>query len=100
MLRGMPPERIVRFRTRAILQVVGVVLAVAAVIEVVIVARHVMAWILISIFLAMALNPAVEQIQRRARMRRGWAAALTYLIALAAIAGIAASFIPTLVHQV
>ena len=51
---------LVRFRPRAILTVIGVVLAVAIVLEVLWVTRSVIIWVLIALFLAMALNPAVE----------------------------------------
>ena len=60
----MLDERIVRFRPRAILTVIGVVLAVAIVLEVIWVTRSVIIWVLIALFLAMALNPAVEFLVR------------------------------------
>src|SRR5581483_1625968 len=64
------------------------------------IARHVVVWVLISIFLALALNPLVEWLQRRGIRRRGLAAGAAYLLAFAAVAGIAAAFVPTLVDQV
>ena len=60
----MLDERVVRFRPRAILTVIGVVLAAAIVIEVLWVTRSVIIWVLIALFLAMALNPAVEVLVR------------------------------------
>ena len=57
-------ERIVSFPARTVFTVVGIVLAVAAVLEVLWISRHVVSWILISLFLALALNPAVEWLQR------------------------------------
>ena len=62
-------ERVVRFRPRAILTVIGVLLAAAIVILVLWVTRSVIIWGLIALFLAMALNPAVEVLVRRG-MRR------------------------------
>jgi predicted PurR-regulated permease PerM len=94
------PERILRFRARTILAVLGIVLSVALVLQVIWLARQVLSWILISIFLALALNPAVEWFQRRGVRRRGVAAALTYLVTLSALTMIGALFIPTLVDQV
>jgi predicted PurR-regulated permease PerM len=93
-------ERWIRFRVRTVLLVLVVAVAVFAVLKVVVIARHVLTWILISIFLTMALNPAVEWFQRRGVARRGLAAALAYLGALGAVVGIGFLFIPTLIDQV
>ena len=60
MLAGVTPERLVAFRVRTILSVLGIVLAVAVTLEIVWIARHIITWILIAVFLALALNPAVE----------------------------------------
>jgi predicted PurR-regulated permease PerM len=94
------PERLVRFRLRTVLSLLATIIAVAVVLEVIWIARHVLAWVLISLFLALALNPAVEWLQRKGLRRRGAAAAVAYLLALAAIVGIGFTFVPTLVHQV
>jgi predicted PurR-regulated permease PerM len=96
----MPPERVVSFRIRSVLQTTGVLLAVAAGILVVWVARHALTWILIALFLALALNPAVEALQQRGIRRRGAAAALVYVAVLAVVAGLVAVFVPVLVRQV
>jgi predicted PurR-regulated permease PerM len=93
-------ERVIRFRVGTILTVLGLAIAVFALLKVVIIARHVLTWVLISIFLTMALNPAVDWLQRQGVRRRGIAAALTYLAAFAVIAGIGYLFIPTLIDQV
>jgi predicted PurR-regulated permease PerM len=61
----------------------------------------VLTWIAISLFLALALNPAVEWLQRRRGLkRRGAAAAIAYLLALGFFVAIGYTFVPTLVHQV
>ena len=96
----MVPERLVRFPVRTVLAVLGTIIAVAVVLEVIWISRHVITWILISLFLALAMNPAVEFFQRHGIRRRGFAAGLTYVLVLAAIAGIGALFVPTVVHQV
>lgn len=93
-------ERLVHFRPRAVLVVLGIVLAAAVTIEVVLLARSVIVWILIAAFLAVALNPAVEWLQRRGVRRRGVSVAIAYLGTLGGIAAIGATFIPTLVDQV
>jgi len=94
------PERLVRFPVRTILTVLGTVIAVAVVLEVIWISRHVITWILISLFLALAMNPAVEYFQRHGIRRRGLAAGVTFVLVLAAIAGIGALLVPTVVHQV
>ena len=96
----MVPERLVRFPVRTILTVLGTTVAVAVVLEVIWIARHVIVWILISVFLALAMNPAVEWFQRHGIRRRGYASAVTFLLVLAALAGLGALFVPTVVHQV
>ena len=96
----MIPERLVRFRLRTVLSLLATIIAVAVVLEVLWIARHVLTWVLISVFFALALNPAVEWFLNHGMKRRGSAAAVTYLLALAAIAAVGFLFIPTLVHQV
>src|SRR5436305_10787653 len=92
-------DRIVHFRPRTVFAALGILLAVGAVLYVLWVARHVLSWLLIALFLALALNPAVEALQRRG-LSRGLAAGVTFLVALAAVAGLGLLFIPTLVDQV
>jgi predicted PurR-regulated permease PerM len=94
------PERLVRLQARTLLAVLGIIIAVAILLEVIWIARHVLVWIIISLFLALALNPAVEWFQRHGIPRRGWAAALTYLLTIGFFVGIGFTFIPTLVDQV
>ena len=96
----MTPERLVRFPVRAVLSVLGIVLSVLAVLYVLWIARHVLTWIFVALFLTLALNPAVEWFQTHGLRRRGAATAVTYLAALGALIGIGALFIPTLVDQV
>jgi predicted PurR-regulated permease PerM len=92
-------ERLVHFRPRTVLLVVGILVASAIVLEIVWIARHVISWIFIAVFLALALNPAVDRLQRRIH-RRGLSTGIVYIAALVAIAGISLLFIPTLVNQV
>jgi len=94
------PERSVRFPVRTVLSVLVVLLVAGTVLWVTWIARGVLTWVLIALFLALAINPLVEWLQRRGIRRRGSAVTIAYLLTLAAIAGIAALFIPTLVHQI
>jgi predicted PurR-regulated permease PerM len=80
--------------------VLGIVLAVAAVLEVIWISRHVITWILISVFLALAINPLVGRLQRLGVRRHGLAVGIAYLAVLAALAAVGALFVPTLVDQV
>ncbi|HEY7731554.1 MAG TPA: AI-2E family transporter [Gaiellaceae bacterium] len=94
-------ERVVRFRPRAILIVIGIVLATLALLQLLLVTRGVLVWILIAAFLAMALNPPVDWLLRRGIFkRRGAAVGLVYASALLAIVGISATFVPTLVNEI
>jgi len=93
-------ERLVRFRPRAILVVLGIILAGIILIEVVRAAQGILIWIFVAIFLALALNPAVESLQRRGVARRGLAVGIVFIGAILVIVAIAATIIPTLVSQV
>ena len=96
----MTTERVVDLRPRTILRVLLILLAIAAILEVLWIARHVISWVVIALFLAMALDPLVCWVQQRGRIKRGPAIALTYLIVLIVIAGIGATFVPKLVDEV
>ena len=78
----------------------GITIAVLAFLEVVWIARQVLTWILIALFLTLALNPAVDWFQRHGIKRRGLATGLTFLLAIGSIAALGALFIPTLVNEV
>ena len=93
-------ERLVRFRPRAILVVLGIILAGIILIEVVRAAQGILIWIFVAIFLALALNPAVESLQRRGVAQRGLAVGIVFIGAILVIVAIAATIIPTLVSQV
>jgi len=93
------PVRVVEFRPRTVFRVVGILLATAIVLEILWMARHIITWVFIALFLALALNPAVDWVERRIK-RRGIATAIVYLATLAVLVGIGWLFIPTLVNQV
>ena len=75
----MTPERVIDLRTRTILRVLLIVLAVAVTLEVLWIARHILAWVVIALFLALALNPLVGLIERRGGVGRAPAIAIAYL---------------------
>jgi predicted PurR-regulated permease PerM len=62
-------------------------------------AQGVLIWIGVALFLALALNPAVEWLLAHGIKRRGLAVAITFFGAILAIAALAAALVPTLVSQ-
>ena len=92
-------ERLVLFRPRTVLLVLGLIIATGIVLEVLWIARHVLSWIFIALFLTLALNPAVDWMERRTK-RRALSTAVVFIAALTAIVGIGWLFVPTLVDQV
>ena len=89
-----------RFSLRSVAAVIGLVIAAWALLHVVSIAREVLTWVLVALFLALAMNPLVDLLQRHGIRRRSLAVAITFVLVLAVIAGIGATFIPTLVDQV
>jgi len=100
MLAPVLEERVIRFRPRTILIVIGIVLGIVLLLQILWSARQVLTWIVISAFLALALNPLVALIQRHGVRRRALAAALAFLAALSAFGILAGTLIPILVEEV
>jgi predicted PurR-regulated permease PerM len=97
----MPDERLVSFRTQSIVRLVVLLLALGAVLWILYVSRQVLSWVFVSLFLALALNPAVEKLQRPGGLgKRGTAAAVIYVFALAALVGLGFLLIPPLADQI
>jgi predicted PurR-regulated permease PerM len=97
----MPAERVVLIRPRTVLSVAGILVALALVLEIVYAARHVLTWVAVALFLALALDPAVRWMQAHTPIRsRGAATGVIYLLFLAALTGIGYLLLAPLVHQV
>jgi predicted PurR-regulated permease PerM len=96
----MVPERVVRFRARTILAVLGIVLAVAALLKLLWIAHQVLTWVVIAVFLALALDPLVNLLMRLGIRRRGLAIGATFLLLAIVIFALGATFIPTLVGEI
>ncbi|HWB56348.1 MAG TPA: AI-2E family transporter [Gaiellaceae bacterium] len=92
-------ERLVYFRPRAVFVVLGIILAAAGLIWFVYLSWHVITWVLVALFLALALNPAVAFFESRG-LKRGWASFIVFVLALVAFAGLGALVIPPLVSQI
>jgi predicted PurR-regulated permease PerM len=92
-------ERVVYIRPRTILVVLGILLATLGLLAFVYLAWHVITWILIAVFLALALNPAVEFFERKG-LRRGYSTGLVVILAIGAIVGLGFVLIPPLIDQV
>jgi predicted PurR-regulated permease PerM len=96
----MGQERVVRFSLRTVVAVILVVIAAWAALSVLSITRQVITWLLVALFFAMALNPAVEWFMRHGIKHRGQAVGITFVLALLGIAAIGYAFIPTLVNNV
>lgn len=92
-----PQPRPVPWRT--IFAAVAVVLGTAAAVKLAIELHRVIAWVLIAAFVAVVLNPAVDFLELRARMRRGLAALLVFLVGLGLFAAMLYAFIRPVVDQ-
>ena len=86
-------------RPRTVLIVLGIGLLVAGLLGLLWATRGVVGWILIALFLAMALNPAVEFFARHGQSR-GRSAVLVSVLALLVIGGLSYLLIPPIVDQV
>ena len=96
----MLEERLVHFRPRTVLVVLGIIIAAYLLLQIVQAAQGILIWIFVAIFLALALNPAVDALQSRGVKRRGVAVSIVFVGAILAIAALAATVVPTIVSQV
>ena len=96
---AQPEVRVVAVRPRTVLTVIGLTVLVVALLVLAYLAWQVLTWILIAMFLAAALNPAVEFFVRR-DVRRPLAATFVFFLTLLVVIGIGFLFIPPLIRQV
>jgi predicted PurR-regulated permease PerM len=94
-----PEARVVKLRPQTVFLVIGLTVLVGGALLLAYLAWNVLSWIIVAIFLAVALNPAVEYFERRG-MRRAFAATLVFALALLALTGVGFLVIPPLVNQV
>ena len=93
-----PEERIVRVRPATVLAVLGLTFGFLLLLYITWISRQVLTWVIVSVFLALALNPAVEFFQGRG-LGGGLATAVTFLLTIGAIVALGSLFIPTLVDE-
>lgn len=92
------PSREVLVRPRTVLMVIATAIAVVVALWVVMQAFQVITWIIIAAFLAIALMPAVDALERHG-VRSGLAVPLVCLAALVAVGLMAWALVPPLVNQ-
>ena len=98
--RSVTEERWIRFPVRTVLTVLAIVIAVWALLHVIMIARQVITWVLIAVFFALALAPAVGWLERRVVRKRGLAVSLTLLSVVVVLGALGYLVIPPLVDQV
>src|SRR3954464_234564 len=96
---AMGPDRVVTFRPRTIVSTALILVGLALALWVLYEARHVLTWVFVALFLALALNPAVEWLRRPPAGTRPPAAAVTSPATLAARVGLGFLLIPPIVNQ-
>lgn len=92
------PSRELLVRPRTVLAIMGTVLAVALVVWVLMNAWQVLTWIIVAVFFAIALMPAVDALERRG-LPNGLAVLAVSVAALGAVGLLAWAFVPPLVGQ-
>jgi predicted PurR-regulated permease PerM len=94
-----PEVRVITVRPATVLTVLGITALIAAFFLLGYLAWHVLSWILIAIFLATALNPAVNAFEARG-LRRSLAASIVFALTLLILTAIGFLVVPPLVTQV
>jgi predicted PurR-regulated permease PerM len=96
---GAPARVVVVFQPRSVLTALGVLLAVIAAVEFMLLAQAALTLVMVALFLALALNPAVEFLQRQG-LRRAAAVGAVYVVAVAFFALLGLVLITPLVDQI
>jgi predicted PurR-regulated permease PerM len=93
-LRARPGDG---WSARAVARAVLTVVALAALLWILWSSRSVILWVAVAAFLAVAINPAVGALVRRAHLPRSGAIAVVYLLGTVALGGLLLVFIPPLI---
>ena len=94
-----PPQSPQRVPWRTSWATILCVLLTLALLEMLSHVGRVLVWFVIALFFAVVLNPAVDLLHHRARMKRGLATFLVFIVGLALFAGLMTLFIAPLVTQ-
>jgi predicted PurR-regulated permease PerM len=94
------PERVLRLYLRTLLLVLAVLLGVALVLWLVLATHRIIVWLLIAIFLAVAINPLIALLERRGVRPRGVAVTVGLFVLIGALVGLGWLLVPPLVDQV
>ena len=89
----------VTISARSVAKVILTAIGVVAVLYLLWLIRHVIGVLFMSVFLAVALGPAVDFFQRRLRLRRGMAILSTYLSLLITVVALGFLVVPPIVEQ-
>jgi predicted PurR-regulated permease PerM len=95
-----PQERILRLYLRTILLLVAVLLGVGIVLWLVLATHRIIVWLLIAVFLAVAINPLVALLERRGVRPRWLSVTIALLVLTAALVALGWLLVPPLVDQV
>jgi predicted PurR-regulated permease PerM len=94
------PERIVRMYLRTVLSLTAAIIGVFCVLYLLWLTRQILVWLMIAVFLAVALDPLVSWLQRHGLRSRGLAVLGALLLVLGAVVGIGLLIVPPLVTQI
>ena len=89
-----------RVPVRAILATIGLVVLTGVAYLAVLALARVLAWVMVAGFFAIILNPAVDWLTYRTKLRRGLSTAAVFLAGLALLGGLLYAFIQPIVDQV
>ncbi len=99
MLQERRKVQTVELSVRSIVRVIALVLGTLASLWLMLRIGRILTWMVVSAFFAVVLTPPVNFLERRARMRRGFAALLVFIIALFSLFGLGYSFVRPVVAQ-
>lgn len=94
------PERVIRVHLRTALSLTATLIAVFVGLYLLWLTRQIIIWLLIAIFLAVALDPLVAWFQRHGVRSRGLAVLSAILVVAAALTGIGLLLLPPLISQI
>jgi predicted PurR-regulated permease PerM len=92
-------ERVLRIHPRTVVGVAAILLALALALWLVWLTRQILVWLLVAIFLAVAIDPLVGLLQRHGIRNRGAAVTIGVLLVVGALVGLAWLVVPPLIRE-